>query len=204
MKIFISFLLLLFFASNFLFSKSEENSFIENIDKGTNHCNKFFQERMNSLKTEDTKFKNFFICKFSKKRKRFYIYMLSEERDQKKSGSFLDAFWARSSLNEHVWGLKLGSFKVLVNFDMPSTHMAYLQRVLGEKYRALLQWALGARSTTRTLTQCHTLDIAFHIGLSGAVSASRSLPAYTELASTPWSLNLAIHESWAGQHTLKR
>ena len=40
---------------------------------------------MNSLKTEDTKFKNFFICKFSKKRKRFYIYMLSEERDQKKS-----------------------------------------------------------------------------------------------------------------------
>ena len=85
MKNIISFLLLLFFAGNYLFSKSEENSFIENIDKGTNYCNKFFQEKMNSLKTEDTKFENFFICKFSKKRKRFYIYMLSEERDQKKS-----------------------------------------------------------------------------------------------------------------------
>ena len=85
MKNIISFLLLLFFASNYLFSKSEENSFIENIDKGTNYCNKFFQEEMNSLKTEDKKFKNFFICKYSKKRKRFYVYMLSEERDQKKS-----------------------------------------------------------------------------------------------------------------------
>jgi hypothetical protein len=85
MKNIIAFLLCLFFTSNYLLSNNKENSFIENIDKGTNYCNKFFQEKMNSLKTEDTKFENFFICKFSKKRKRFYIYMLSEERDQKKS-----------------------------------------------------------------------------------------------------------------------
>ena len=85
MKNIIAFLLCLFFTSNYLLSNNKENSFIENIDKGTNYCNKFSQEKMNSLKTEDTKFENFFICKFSKKRKRFYIYMLSEERDQKKS-----------------------------------------------------------------------------------------------------------------------
>ena len=85
MKNIIACLLCLFFTSNYLLSNNKENSFIENIDKGTNYCNKFFQEKMNSLKTEDTKFENFFICKFSKKRKRFYIYMLSEERDQKKS-----------------------------------------------------------------------------------------------------------------------
>ena len=85
MKNIIAFLLCLFFTSNYLLSNNKENSFIENIDKGTNYCNKFFQEKMNSLKTEDTKFENFFICKFSKKRNRFYIYMLSEERDQKKS-----------------------------------------------------------------------------------------------------------------------
>lgn len=85
MKNIIAFLICLFFTSNYLLSNNKENSFIENIDKGTNYCNKFFQEKMNSLKTEDTKFENFFICKFSKKRKRFYIYMLSEERDQKKS-----------------------------------------------------------------------------------------------------------------------
>ena len=85
MKNIIAFLLCLFFTSNYLLSNNKENSFIENIDKATNYCNKFFQEKMNSLKTEDTKFENFFICKFSKKRKRFYIYMLSEERDQKKS-----------------------------------------------------------------------------------------------------------------------
>jgi hypothetical protein len=85
MKNIIAFLLCLFFTSNYLLSNNKENSFIENTDKGTNYCNKFFQEKMNSLKTEDTKFENFFICKFSKKRKRFYIYMLSEERDQKKS-----------------------------------------------------------------------------------------------------------------------
>lgn len=85
MKNIIAFLLCLFFTSNYLLSNNKENNFIENIDEGTNYCNKFFQERMNSLKTEDTKFKNFFICKYSKKRKRFYVYMLSEERDQKKS-----------------------------------------------------------------------------------------------------------------------
>ena len=50
------------------------------ISSGSDLCNKFFEENKN-LNTNPKKFKNFFLCKFSEKRNRFYIYMLSVERD---------------------------------------------------------------------------------------------------------------------------
>ena len=44
------------------------------ISSGSNLCNKFFEENKN-LNTNPKKFKNFFLCKFSEKRNRFYIYI---------------------------------------------------------------------------------------------------------------------------------
>ena len=50
------------------------------IKTGTDFCNDFFQKNKN-LDIQQNKFKNFFICKFSTKRNRFYIYMLAVDKD---------------------------------------------------------------------------------------------------------------------------
>ena len=49
------------------------------ISSGVDTCNNFFQNNKN-LSVDEKKFENFFICKFSKKRNRFYIYMLAVDR----------------------------------------------------------------------------------------------------------------------------
>ena len=50
------------------------------ISSGTKICNEFFEKNKN-LNTNTKRFKNFFLCKFSEKRNRFYVYMLGVERD---------------------------------------------------------------------------------------------------------------------------
>ena len=56
-------------------SNIESNSI---ISSGTYHCNNFFNR--NNLSVDYQKYENFFLCKFSKKRNRFYIYMLAVEK----------------------------------------------------------------------------------------------------------------------------
>ena len=64
------------------FSNPNEKSIIET---GTNFCNDFFTNKKSVLIHDNKSFKNFFLCKFSEKRNRFYIYMLSQSRDENKS-----------------------------------------------------------------------------------------------------------------------
>ena len=64
------------------FSNPDEKSI---IDTGTNFCNEYFANKKSVLVQDNKSFKNFFLCKFSKKRNRFYIYMLSQSRDENKS-----------------------------------------------------------------------------------------------------------------------
>ena len=63
------------------FSNPDEKSIIET---GTAFCNKFFDENKNLVVSGNKNFKNFFICKFSKKRNRLYIYMLSHSKEKNK------------------------------------------------------------------------------------------------------------------------
>ena len=56
-------------------SNIENNSI---ISSGTDHCNNFFDR--NNLIINYEKYENFFLCKFSKKRNRFYVYMLGVEK----------------------------------------------------------------------------------------------------------------------------
>ena len=58
-------------------SSSNELSIIKS---GVDFCNNFFQKNKN-LNLDQKKFKNFFICKFSEKRNRLYIYMLAVDKD---------------------------------------------------------------------------------------------------------------------------
>lgn len=53
---------------------NDKNSIIQN---GTDSCNKYFEK--NKYLSGSRKFQNFYLCKFSKKRNRFYIYMLAVE-----------------------------------------------------------------------------------------------------------------------------
>ena len=48
------------------------------IESGTDQCNKFFDK--DNLSADYRGYKNFFLCKFSKKRNRFYVYMLAVEK----------------------------------------------------------------------------------------------------------------------------
>ncbi len=50
------------------------------ISSGTDFCNDFFDR--NNLSVNYQKYQNFFLCKFSKKRNRFYIYMLAVEKKE--------------------------------------------------------------------------------------------------------------------------
>ncbi len=83
------FLILLFFLSCNLFTniKLEDLDYIRSlsdkdsisiIDSGTNFCNDYFEKNKSSSVIK--KYRNFFICKFSKKRNRFYIYMVNVEK----------------------------------------------------------------------------------------------------------------------------
>ena len=54
------------------------------IKNGEEHCNKYFEKKRGSVNFNENKFKNFFSCKFSSVRDRFYIYMLSVDRDKNK------------------------------------------------------------------------------------------------------------------------
>ena len=61
-------------------SDSDSKSIIES---GTDQCNKFFDK--DNLSVDYRGYKNFFLCKFSKKRNRFYVYMLSVQKRGDKS-----------------------------------------------------------------------------------------------------------------------
>ena len=50
------------------------------IESGTDQCNKFFNK--DNLSADYRGYKNFFLCKFSKKRNRFYVYMLAVEKKE--------------------------------------------------------------------------------------------------------------------------
>ena len=53
------------------------------ISNGTSYCNNYFSKKAGFLKTGNKDFKNIFLCKFSKKRNRFYVYMLSVQKKGK-------------------------------------------------------------------------------------------------------------------------
>ena len=53
------------------------------IENGSKVCNNFFQT--NKFTFDNKKYENFFNCKFSKKRNRFYIYMLAVDLNNKAS-----------------------------------------------------------------------------------------------------------------------
>ena len=55
-------------------SDKNSNSIIQN---GTSFCNDYFERNFSSV---DYKYRNSFMCKFSKKRNRFYVYMLAETK----------------------------------------------------------------------------------------------------------------------------
>jgi hypothetical protein len=50
------------------------------IESGTDFCTNYFDK---NFLTTDNKFKNFFLCKFSNKRNRFYVYMLAVDKKDK-------------------------------------------------------------------------------------------------------------------------
>ena len=62
-----------------LISNKDSPSIIEN---GNNFCNDFFK---NASFSKNDEYKNYFLCKFSKKRNRFYIYLLGVEKKQTNS-----------------------------------------------------------------------------------------------------------------------
>ncbi len=64
-----------------LISNKNSKSIILN---GTAFCNDYFNKNTSSTLNEN-KYKNIFLCKFSKKRNRFYVYMLSVQKRGDKS-----------------------------------------------------------------------------------------------------------------------
>lgn len=64
------------------YSDPESKSIINN---GVEFCNNFFDNNKNLVISENKTFKNFFSCKFSKKRNRFYVYMLSQAKENELS-----------------------------------------------------------------------------------------------------------------------
>ena len=57
-----------------LFTDPNSNSIIQN---GTNFCNDYFERNFSS---SELNYQNSFTCKFSKKRNRFYVYMVSVDK----------------------------------------------------------------------------------------------------------------------------
>ena len=60
---------------DFIRSLSNDKNSI--IQSGTDTCNRYFEK--NKYSTGTRKYQNFYLCKFSNKRNRFYIYMLAFE-----------------------------------------------------------------------------------------------------------------------------
>ncbi len=54
------------------------------ISNGTSFCNDYFSKKTSSL-INNNEFTNIFLCKFSKQRNRFYIYMLSVQKKEPNS-----------------------------------------------------------------------------------------------------------------------
>ena len=83
--------LVLFSSQIFLYITFEELDYIRSfsqdsnsiIQNGTKACNSYFEK--NKYSSGSRKFQNFYLCKFSKKRNRFYIYMLVVEKKDKLS-----------------------------------------------------------------------------------------------------------------------
>ena len=63
-----------------LISDKNSKSIIEN---GSSFCNEYFSKKSGLSKINKNKFSNIFLCKFSEKRNRFYIYMLSVQKKDK-------------------------------------------------------------------------------------------------------------------------
>ena len=63
---------------------ADENS-ISIIENGTSFCNEYFSKDAGKLKISKNNFSNIFLCKFSERRNRFYIYMLSVQKKEKVS-----------------------------------------------------------------------------------------------------------------------
>ena len=61
------------------FRKISMEKNISIINSGEKYCNKFFASEI-EINTLNYNYKNLFSCKFSKKRNRFYVYMLSENK----------------------------------------------------------------------------------------------------------------------------
>tara|TARA_B100000035_G_C21033632_1_gene569722 strand:+ start:3597 stop:4355 length:759 start_codon:yes stop_codon:yes gene_type:complete len=55
-------------------------SSISIIENGSTHCNDFFENNKKLVFSNNKTFKNFFLCKYSSKRNRFYVYMLSQAK----------------------------------------------------------------------------------------------------------------------------
>lgn len=53
------------------------------IENGSKACNRYFEE--NKISFDDNEYENFFMCKFSKKRNRFYIFMLAVDLNKDSS-----------------------------------------------------------------------------------------------------------------------
>lgn len=69
-----------FLGSNNLLDQQKNNKNYFITESAIESCNDFFQKKKTLVGDEAKKYKNFFICKFSTKRNRLYIYMLSENR----------------------------------------------------------------------------------------------------------------------------
>ena len=88
------FLIILILSSQILSNiKLEDIDFFNSISdpnsesiilNGTSYCNNFFSKKIGAV-PNNNKFKNIFLCKFSKKRNRFYIYMLSVQKNENNS-----------------------------------------------------------------------------------------------------------------------
>lgn len=83
------------------FSNPSSPSIIEN---GTSFCNDFFEKNKKIVFSRNKNFKNFFLCKFSTERNRFYIYMLSQAKEEKLS-------------------IKESCIKIIKNWSWISDHM---------------------------------------------------------------------------------
>ena len=71
------------------------------IQNGTSFCNDYFKRNFSST---DYDYQNSFTCKFSKKRNRFYVYMLAvDKRDSKSLKKFCsDILLSWPDIYEHV------------------------------------------------------------------------------------------------------
>lgn len=102
--------LVLFSSQIFLYITFEELDYIRSfsqdsnsiIQNGTKACNSYFEK--NKYSSGSRKFQNFYLCKFSKKRNRFYIYMLAVEKKDKLSLKefCIDTLKSRPEVSDHM------------------------------------------------------------------------------------------------------